>query len=192
MRARLVEATLDCLATNGYARLTISSIVERAGVSRGAPLHHFQSKQALIEAAADHLFRRVSRKVSSAYEDAVGAEDPVSAFLTRLWRDIFTAPEGAMLAELNHASRHEPDLQSIMSSLWTRIYRIASRVSARYVRTRQGTVPPERIALLTQWLMRGMAQDFHLGAPDALFERYLEHWRALLDSALPRQAARKT
>lgn len=187
MRLRLIEATLDCLVTEGYAGLTIGKIVDRAGVSRGAPLHHFSSKAALIEASADHLLRRVSRKVSGAYDDAKDAGDPVSAFLTLIWRDLFAAPEGDMLAELNHASRHEPELQVIMEALWTRIYRIASRVSARYVRTRSGTVPPARIALLTQWLMRGMAQDLHHGAPDALFERYLSHWRALLDDALPRQ-----
>ena len=34
--------------------------LERAGVSRGAPLHHFASKAALIEAAAEDLFAQVS------------------------------------------------------------------------------------------------------------------------------------
>ena len=50
MRQRLIEATLQCLVNDGYAGTTISKIVDAAQVSRGAPVHHFTSKAALIEA----------------------------------------------------------------------------------------------------------------------------------------------
>jgi len=52
MRTRLIEATLQCLETEGYAGTTVTKIVEAAQVSRGAPVHHFPSKAALIAAAS--------------------------------------------------------------------------------------------------------------------------------------------
>jgi AcrR family transcriptional regulator len=61
MRKRLIDATLRCLVEDGYAKVTVSAIVRRAGVSRGAHLHHFPSKNALILEAADYLMRRAYR-----------------------------------------------------------------------------------------------------------------------------------
>ncbi len=46
--ARLVEATLRCLARDGYSRLSVENIVAEAGVSRGALFHHFETKQELV------------------------------------------------------------------------------------------------------------------------------------------------
>jgi len=40
-RARLLDATVECLVDHGYAATTTTVIAERAGVSRGAQLHHY-------------------------------------------------------------------------------------------------------------------------------------------------------
>ncbi len=184
MRKRLIEATLDCLITDGYAKLTIGGIVERAGVSRGAPLHHFTSKAALVEASAEHVLQEVSTKVMEAHEAAQSSDDPMGVFLTLLWREIFGTDLGAMVTEFSHASRHDADLAPIVEKLLLKIYQTSARVSERYVRARSDKVPAARITVLTQWMMRGMAMDRHLGAPDGFFERLLEHWRTLLDDAV--------
>ncbi|WP_291427030.1 TetR/AcrR family transcriptional regulator [Deinococcus sp.] len=180
MRQKLIEATLDCLVTDGYVGLTISKVTERAGVSRGAPLHHFSSKSGLMEAAARELVSRLSRKLVGAFAQSQQAADPVEAFIFAVWRDIFTAQEGAMLAELTYASRREPELETIVKRLWTRVYLIMGRVATRYVRSNRPDIPPERVLFLTQWLMRGMAQDVPLGAPPELFKAYLRLWRTTL------------
>ncbi|MFD1034058.1 TetR/AcrR family transcriptional regulator [Sphingomonas hankookensis] len=51
-RDNLIRATQDCLATLGLARTTVGEICKRAGVSSGALLHHFPSKNALIVTAS--------------------------------------------------------------------------------------------------------------------------------------------
>ncbi|MGH8517858.1 MAG: TetR/AcrR family transcriptional regulator, partial [Panacagrimonas sp.] len=61
MRKRLIDATLQGLVQDGYAATTVSSIVRRAGVSRGAHLHHFPTKNALILEATEYLMRRAYR-----------------------------------------------------------------------------------------------------------------------------------
>ncbi|HWL49839.1 MAG TPA: helix-turn-helix domain-containing protein, partial [Acidimicrobiia bacterium] len=58
MRRRLLEATVECLVELGWAGTTTTVVSERAGVSRGAQLHHFPSKQDLVVAAVEHLSER--------------------------------------------------------------------------------------------------------------------------------------
>ena len=54
-RAALLDATVDCLVEYGYANLTTTRVVERAGVSRGAQVHHFPTKAQLVTEAVRHL-----------------------------------------------------------------------------------------------------------------------------------------
>src|SRR6185295_3911219 len=52
---RLLAATIDCLVEHGWAGTTTTVIAERAGVSRGAQLHHYPTRAALVLAAVTHL-----------------------------------------------------------------------------------------------------------------------------------------
>ena len=49
MRERVLNAGLQVLREEGYAQASVSRIVERAGVSRGAYLHHFPTKEQLFQ-----------------------------------------------------------------------------------------------------------------------------------------------
>lgn len=53
-RTLLMQATLECLASLGHAGTTLNAICERAGLSRGAVLHHFQGKDELVAQAFMH------------------------------------------------------------------------------------------------------------------------------------------
>src|SRR5215211_3876125 len=54
-RTRLMVATVECLAELGWSGTTTTVVAERAGVSRGAQLHHYPTKAALVVAAIEHL-----------------------------------------------------------------------------------------------------------------------------------------
>lgn len=56
MRETILEATLDCLADHGYANTTNSLVCERAGISRGAMLHHYRTRLDLIVATIEYAF----------------------------------------------------------------------------------------------------------------------------------------
>src|SRR5699024_5227566 len=51
----LLDATMRCLVTHGYAGTTTQRIQDEAEVSRGALLHHFGSKSELLVAAIHHI-----------------------------------------------------------------------------------------------------------------------------------------
>ena len=54
-RERLIEATVRLLRIRGYGGLRTVEVSELAGVSRGAQLHHFPTKNSLVIATMQHL-----------------------------------------------------------------------------------------------------------------------------------------
>jgi AcrR family transcriptional regulator len=85
MRTRLLNATIECLVTFGYAGTTTPRIAEIAGVTRGAQVHHFRSKEDLVVAAVEHL---AQQRIQAAIRQGGGVwknSDPVAAVLEFLW-----------------------------------------------------------------------------------------------------------
>src|SRR5579872_2677392 len=78
MRGRLLEATVDCLYELGYARTTTIEVAARAGVSRGAQLHHFSTKERLVEVAR-HLFDKRTEEFREAFAAVPSGADRLSS-----------------------------------------------------------------------------------------------------------------
>ncbi len=53
-RSKLLEAAVSVIRAKGYAATTVDNLCERAGVTKGAFFHHFESKDELGVAAAAH------------------------------------------------------------------------------------------------------------------------------------------
>ena len=68
-RARLLAATIECLVEHGYAGTTTQRVQDRAGLSRGALLHHFATKEALLVAAVSHV---ADAQISAVRAEAAG------------------------------------------------------------------------------------------------------------------------
>jgi AcrR family transcriptional regulator len=64
-RAALLEATIDCLVEDGYARTTTRRIAERAGVTLGAVHHHFGSKVGLLGEARRYITTKWAEELLS-------------------------------------------------------------------------------------------------------------------------------
>ena len=54
-RTRILDCAMRLFADIGYANATNARIAEEAGLTRGAMLYHFPSREALVEAAAVHI-----------------------------------------------------------------------------------------------------------------------------------------
>lgn len=67
--AKLLDATIGCLADLGYARTSIAAICERAGLSQGALFRHFATRRDVIVAAADAIAERHIEQFSVAADD---------------------------------------------------------------------------------------------------------------------------
>lgn len=176
MRERILDATLTCLQTDGYASTTISRIIEVAGVSRGAPLHHFSSKSALIAAAAEQLIQRMYTQMGKAIARLHGSEDRLHDLIYSAWKNVFEQPDHIALQELLVASQRDPELATVLQQVWTAGYFTLGAAADHYLEPAREHANVREMMLLTQWLMRGMAQDLHLAADRTLFNRYLKLW----------------
>ena len=101
---KILDATLQCLTTVGYAGTTTTIVAEHAKVSRGAQLHHFPTRSVLIGAAVQHLFDNLRQ----AYERAFARLPPdvarVGAAIDLLWK-ISQDPRLTAVLELHVAAR---------------------------------------------------------------------------------------
>jgi AcrR family transcriptional regulator len=111
MRARLLEATFDCLAETGYARTTTTEVARRAGVSRGAQLHHFPSKVDLVVAAQEHVLALRQRDFVAAFGQLPAAGRTEAAAIGLLWT-MYQGPTYAAWLELAVAARSDPELHA--------------------------------------------------------------------------------
>ncbi|MEL6348677.1 MAG: TetR/AcrR family transcriptional regulator [Myxococcota bacterium] len=71
LRAALLEAALGEIADGRAEKLSLRAVARRAGVSAGAPYHHFSDKRALLAAVAREGFSQLV-----AAQDALAVPDP--------------------------------------------------------------------------------------------------------------------
>ncbi|NSM55935.1 TetR/AcrR family transcriptional regulator, partial [Serratia marcescens] len=68
-RLRILKAAANLIRRRGYARFRTAEVAAEAGVSRGAQLHHFPTKDSLVVATLEHVFEQaqvVSRRRAAA------------------------------------------------------------------------------------------------------------------------------
>jgi len=110
-RRRLLDATVACLFERGYAGATTTEIATRAGVSRGAQLHHFPKKDELVVNALEHVFElRLTEMSAAIAEPPSGSrEHRLEVLIDAMW-PMFKGPTFYAWLELVVASRTDPAL----------------------------------------------------------------------------------
>jgi AcrR family transcriptional regulator len=122
-RARLLDATVACLDELGYARTTTPEIARRAGLSRGAQLHHFPSKQELVTSAVQHLFARRHQEFLDAFARLPAGADRYAAAIDLLW-SMMRGPTFTASIELAIAARTDPELRARFAELTAELRRM--------------------------------------------------------------------
>ena len=112
-RLAILEAAVRCLDRQGYSRTTMQSIAGMAGVSRGAMLHHYATKQDLIGAVIDYtLYKRFEIFLDGVRELKDSARVGEMAAVAIFWKSCL-APEFTAYLELAMAARTDADLADI-------------------------------------------------------------------------------
>jgi AcrR family transcriptional regulator len=112
-REALLDAAISCLIEDGYASTTTTAVAVRAGVSRGAHLHHFQTRTALVAAAVEQLARRWLGELREATRGLPDGPDRTLAGLDLLWAH-YASPlyQGAM--DLWTDARSDDELRDVL------------------------------------------------------------------------------
>jgi AcrR family transcriptional regulator len=154
---RLLDATIECLIDLGYSGTTTTVIAERAGVSRGAQLHHFPTKAELVAAAVEHLTRRIGDDLQREAAHLPPDADRVAAAIDLVWSR-FATPLFPAWLELLVASRTDPELRKHLEAVEERLGQTVEQQTKEIFGVELSTAPGFQLAMdLTLSLMYGMA-----------------------------------
>jgi AcrR family transcriptional regulator len=131
-RKQFLEATVQCLDASGYGAVTNIRVADLAGVSRGAMMHHFPTRQALIIATVEYAYETLNQ-----YRAIEVAKSPPGLDRYRLIMDLSLVtqriPEGMALNEIRIGSRSDPEIRDavtpMMSAISEDYVRMVSRIA---------------------------------------------------------------
>ncbi|MEH0548432.1 TetR family transcriptional regulator [Streptomyces sp. B21-105] len=171
-REALLNAAVRVVARGGLRRLTYRAVAEEAGVTHGLVVHHFGSRDALIEAALAHTIRTSLSR--SALEPGTGE---IADFSTGL-SEMVTADPGtqAFQYELLLEARRRPELLPQIRELYDEYFDASRRELGRMLSAGAN----EALARLVFAALDGLVlHQLVLGEPEVT-DAALEQLRSLL------------
>jgi len=177
-RRRILRAAVESFQAMGYAATTTLEVQRRAGVSRGALLHHFPTRPQLVAAAIAELVQLNDAASREALAVASVDLDPVER-ARRALRSIISRPAFGVEMELWMAARSDAELRAHLRS--------AERAAMKdWQEGLDAMFGPELVAhpaypsviAVTTPLMRGLAVTRSLSTSAAALERSLDAWAA--------------
>jgi len=169
-RARLLDSVVESLAEAGYHATTSTEVARRSGLTRGAQLHHFGTKDQMMFATVEHLATGTDvTAIVTALDQLPDDVDRLRTVLEILV-EVFSGPGPAAYAELWGASRSDPALADAL--------RAADVVARAAVLSLFGEETLARVGAefealldLTLYALRGMVVDAHLADDNELRAR---------------------
>lgn len=186
-RERLVRATKELLALDGYTSTSPRDILRRSGAGQGSLYHHFRGKSDLAGAA----LREVSAEMRAAADDVLDAEaDPLRA--VQAW---LTAPREALRGCRLGRLAAEPILgdAAIGAPVAAYFHHMQGRLAGRLAEARAagrlhpGLDPAELAAALVAVVQGGYVLARAAGDPAAM-QRAQHGAAALLSASHPDRA----
>ena len=165
---KLLGATVGSLFERGSRGTSTPAICRRAGVSRGAQLHHYPTKESLVGAAVEHLLtQRVTELQARLFAAPAGVLDLEDA-AGCLWK-VYTGDTFYAWLELVVAARTDNDLRAIVSALDERLVARSERLVQEFLLPYVDD--PRRIKATTRLILAifdGLATHRILSQDDAL------------------------
>ncbi|MGK5743263.1 TetR/AcrR family transcriptional regulator [Micromonospora sp. URMC 103] len=182
-QARLLEATVDCLVEHGWAGTTTTLVAARAGVSRGAQLHHYPTKAALVTAAVDHLAERRAAELRSEAEALPAGPQRLDGVVDLL-AAAFTGPLFVAALELWVAARTDPELREALVPLEARVGREMHRLTVALLGVDERRPNVREAVQATLDLLRGLGVANLLTDDSSRRAALLNTWKRQLSTLL--------
>jgi len=174
-RERILDAAVRSLIEQGAARTTTLEVQRRAGVSRGALLHHFPTHADLLSATVEDLVRRNEHGVFDMLEQLKNAPDAVERAIRAL---ALMMAQPAFLAELElwALARTDAGLRAALM----KAERDAHKASDRVLRTLFAAVADrpghDAVIAMTSEFLRGLALSGVLRKNPVRRQQLVSHW----------------
>jgi AcrR family transcriptional regulator len=183
MRLRLLDATIELLVERGFSGTSTTLVSERAGVSRGAQLHHFPTKNDLVIAAVEHLTEVRGAELAAAAQQLPNGRRRTRAVLEML-ADHFTGAVFTAALELWVAARTDPALHQAVGPLEQRIGRETHRYTVELLGVDESQPGMRELVQATLDLVRGLGLANTITDDTVRRGRILDEWAKVLDGRL--------
>ncbi|RXV66905.1 hypothetical protein C6W92_01565 [Roseovarius sp. A46] len=144
---KLCNATISLIAEVGYANLTTTMIARRAEISRGAILHHFDTRADLVKRATGGMWASVVEAAAAIRADHRAGGLTAEEFIERSWTGLMTDTYVSVTIDMMTASRGDADLRQHVEG-WMRRMFSSYRRTAREVFGDSGLTPEEAETLM--------------------------------------------
>jgi len=135
-RLRILEATLSCIADEGYAHTSTVHVCERAGTARGSLLHQFPTRAELMAAAVAYLFERLTADYVSAFAalraDALHDVARRIEVAGELLLAGFADPRLAAVLDIYAAARTDAELMVALKPVATRHRKVVRELAREF------------------------------------------------------------
>ena len=128
MRRLLIDATISSLVDVGYKNTTAVEVCRRAGVTRGALFHHFESLAVLLAETMSSIYDR-----NFFSEKDAGVAPSPDQWVDLVWAKL-KKPEFKAVIEVWFAARNEPDMAEILRPSilkYVGIFSVAGKASSK-------------------------------------------------------------
>jgi AcrR family transcriptional regulator len=155
-RARLIDATIECILEEGFYRASSNRIAKRAGVTWGVIQHHFGTREALLRAAFQEGMRELIDTLESATITGDTFEARLESLADVIW-SFYRQPRFVAYEELTLNLLRDPTIDAATTRLVRRqqakIGELLTELSNAVVDDLAGVLPP--LALFQ--ILRGLA-----------------------------------
>jgi AcrR family transcriptional regulator len=189
-KLRVLAAAAAKIRVRGYAQLRTADVAEAAGVSRGAMLHHFPTKNALVVATLEHVFEAARLISRTRAESLQPAADLIEAVIEDA-REFFFNQHFKVALDIVLSTSTDADLRDQVLAI-SQAARLP--VEAAWAEALVGRGAPAQTAAdlvaLTTGLVRGMAIRALWQDDAAWFERLFALWRRMAERFLAPELAK--
>jgi len=181
-RRRLLDATIESLAQDGWAGTGLTSVADRAGLSRGAAQHHFGTRDELVEAALDHLPAQRIDEIRERGRQLPDGPERLEAVVDLLC-DIFAGSLGVASLQLWVGASTDPQLGELVRKADARFNREIFQLTLDLLGL--SDEPESRRAVqATLVLVRGFALDALVRDDKKWRHDVLQAWLPVLEQRL--------
>ncbi|MFN3856893.1 MAG: TetR/AcrR family transcriptional regulator [Caulobacter sp.] len=106
-RARIIEEAVKVIAAQGYGAATNAAVADAAGITRGAMLYHFPTREDLLAAVVEHLQAERAELFRSASDALPAGADVTEHAIDSYW-ELLQHPSFTAFMELELAARTDP------------------------------------------------------------------------------------
>ncbi len=187
-RQLLLDVVIGILEARGFAALTNAVILEKSGISSGALMHHFPTREKLLIATVEYAYGTLGhfRTAQLSFLDA--GLPRFRALIDMSWHTAQMAA-GFAVNEVRSGARSDENLAALFRPVFTRVAISHGRDISRLVRT-AGLRPDEEMQGLwtaTSMTMRSLAIDRRTCATADTAETALLALRLLRERIIAKQ-----